>query len=235
VQTNEVRRCALLLPAVAEVAKSVQSGIALVDIGTSSGLNLLLDKYLYRYSDGTAVGTLDSHLKLSCTIQDSQLIIDQMPKIASRIGIDLNPIDLNDAEEMLWAISLLWPDQVDRVERLRSAAQILKSNSVELVKGDAISALPEVAKGISAELSLCIMHSFTLNQFSLEARENFEKMLCSISTEREVWRISLEWIGTESPQMNLDHYHSGKLLQKRLLANCHQHGEWIKWINHVID
>lgn len=141
--------------------------------------------------------------------------LDQVPKIAKRIGIDLNPIDLNDVDEVLWTLSLVWPDQVERVERLKLAIQVLKSNPVKLIKGDATP----IEKELPVNLSLCVMHSFMLNQFSIEERESFEKMLCSISIKRDIWRINHEWLGTESPQMNLDNYSSGKLLQRRALES----------------
>lgn len=230
VQTNEVRRCALLLPAVAEVAKEVQSEIALVDVGTSSGLNLLLDQYFYQYSDGTTIGKTDSRLKISCTVQNGKLKLDQLPKIGKRIGVDLNPIDLKDSDEVLWTLSLVWPDQVERVERLKSAIQVLNQHPVELRKGDGTVVLPKLTTEIPQNMAICVMHSFTLNQFSAEARNAFENLLCELSNQRDIWRISLEWLGTESPQMNLDHYSTGKLAQRKTLAICHQHGEWINWL-----
>ncbi len=230
VQTNEVRRCALLLPAIIHVSECAQSEIVLFDVGASSGLNLLLNQYFYQYSDGTSIGDANSHLKISCEIKNGHLPLNQMPKIVKRVGIDLNPIDLNDPDEKLWTLSLVWPDQAERIRRLKSAIQILKNNPVELHKGDATKLLPSIMKNIPANLPVCVMHSFTLNQFTTEARESFEKMLCLASKERDVWRVGLEWLGTESPQIILDHYISSELVERKKLANCHQHGEWIDWL-----
>lgn len=231
VQTNEVKRCALLMPAVLEVAKANSSALALVDVGASTGLNLLMDQYFYQYTDGPTVGDGKSKLKIECALKSGSLDLTFIPQIKERIGIDLNPIDLNDENEELWVLSLVWPDQLDRVERLKSAIQILKDKPVKFIKGDAVYKLKSVASELSPNLSLCIMHSFTLNQFTVEAREAFENTLCEFSVHRDVWRISLEWIGTELPHLNLDHYSSGQLLKRKSLAVCHQHGEWIRWLN----
>lgn len=227
VQTNEVRRCALFLPALAQIPSSE---VALIDVGTSSGLNLLLDSYGYKYSNGLAAGDPKSELNITCEVRGKDFQVSKLPKITQRIGIDLNPIDLTNNDEVLWTLSLVWPDQIERVERLKAAIKILNKSTVELQKGDGNALLQEISTGIPKNTGICVMHSFTLNQFSAEARLQFDKSLCTISSEHDVWRISLEWIGTESPELELFHYVGGKILQKKRLATCHQHGEWINWL-----
>lgn len=229
VQTNEVRRCALLLPAVMQVTKSVGSEIALIDVGTSSGLNLLLDLYYYKYSDGQTVGNPKSQLQIECKVEGEKLPLSRMPQIKQRIGIDLNPVDLNNQDEVLWTLSLVWPDQVERIERLKAAINILSQNPVDLVRGDATLALRSVVSNISKELTICLMHSFTLNQFSIEDRSKFDKLLCDLSSDRDIWRISLEWLGTQTPELTLEHYKGRAKSQRLALASCHQHGEWIRF------
>mgnify|MGYP001424715823 CR=1 FL=1 len=51
VQTNEVRRSAILLPAFASVEEDAGQPLALFEIGPSAGLNLLFDRYRYRFGD----------------------------------------------------------------------------------------------------------------------------------------------------------------------------------------
>ena len=53
VETNEPRRCTVLLPAFATVAR-LASGrpLALIEVGASAGLNLLFDRYGYDYGSG---------------------------------------------------------------------------------------------------------------------------------------------------------------------------------------
>ena len=47
-QTNEVGRCAYLLPAFRLVAEAAGLPLPLVEVGVSAGLNLLWDRYEYR-------------------------------------------------------------------------------------------------------------------------------------------------------------------------------------------
>jgi len=53
VQTNEVRRCAYLLPAFMHVSRTTgDRPLALIDIGASGGLNLIWDRYAYDFGPG---------------------------------------------------------------------------------------------------------------------------------------------------------------------------------------
>ena len=64
VQTNEVQRCTMLLPTF--LTASVETGlpVELLELGPSAGLNLLVDRYRYRYENG-AWGAADALLGLT--------------------------------------------------------------------------------------------------------------------------------------------------------------------------
>ena len=49
-----------------------------------------------------------------------------LPKISRRIGVDLNPINLKDEDDVFWTLSLIWPDQVERIQRLKDAIEIVE-------------------------------------------------------------------------------------------------------------
>ena len=70
VQTNVVRRCAVLLPAFAvAMGRYHERPLSLVEIGASAGLNLLWDRYSYTYSDGRRWGDSESPVHLSSVIR----------------------------------------------------------------------------------------------------------------------------------------------------------------------
>lgn len=61
-QTNEVGRCAVMLPLLAALPQP----LALIEVGASAGLCLYPDRYRYRYDDRPAFGSPDSPVSLAC-------------------------------------------------------------------------------------------------------------------------------------------------------------------------
>jgi hypothetical protein len=232
VQTNEVQRCALLLPAVNLISQmSDQKPIALIDVGSAGGLNLLMDKTYIQYSDGISVGPINSPLQLQCDSQGLKIPEFQDVKIENRIGIDLNPVNLLDANERQWNLALIWPDQIERFDRMKSALKILEKTPITFKKGGGNQVLSDVVSRVPETQTVCIMHSFVLNQFSEEDRSKFDSLLKDLSKNRPIWRISLEWIGSKEPELVVSRYVSGTKNHVQKLAECHGHGEWIRWFN----
>ena len=131
VQTNEVQRCALLLPSVNFVSQqSGQSKLALVDVGVSGGLNFLMDKTHIKYTTGQTLGQENSSLQILCESKGVPIPEEHRVEIMERIGIDLNPINLLDEDECQWNLALIWPDQLERIERFKSAIQLLKNTPI---------------------------------------------------------------------------------------------------------
>lgn len=230
VQTNEVQRCAVLWPALKLAAqRSQQSEVALIDVGTSGGLSFLMDQAHVTYSDGIQSGREGSLLRLLCESRGEALPELPSIKIRTRIGIDLNPVDLLNDSERAWNLALIWPDQLDRRKRLEDALELLKSTSIDFHRGAANQVLPSAISKIPNDQLLCVLHSFSLNQFSVDDRLDFDRLLEAASLTREVWRISLEWLGTKNPELVIAKYADGKQAWNRKIAECGGHGEWIDW------
>lgn len=228
VQTNEVQRCAVLWPALKMAAQLArQSNVALIDVGTSGGLSFLMDQIHVSYSDGTNTGPEGSSLRIHCELRGESLPELPIVKIKSRIGIDLNPVDLLNEGEKAWNLALIWPDQLDRRKRLEGALELLKYTTIDFHRGAANQVLPSVISNVPDDQLLCVLHSFSLNQFSADDRLGFEKLLETASLTREIWRISLEWLGTKNPELAIAKYADGQQAWNRKIAECGGHGEWI--------
>jgi hypothetical protein len=233
VQTNEVARSACLLPAFELVARrTARAPLSLIEVGASTGLNLLWDHYGYDYGDGRRYGVPDAPLQISCALRGSILppLPSRLPDVAFRVGIDLNPVDIQDADAVLWLRALIWPEHHERVSRLNQALDIASARRPEVLAGDALSLLPEVAARAAADTTLCVFHSVTIYQFSREQRERLTTLLLGLSARRSVFRISFERpAAAEDHQLCLFSYVQGSQTEQ-LLAHCSAHGRWLEWL-----
>ena len=235
VQTNEVRRCALLLPAFGLVAQQAAGRpLALVEIGTSAGLNLLWDHYAYDYGTGRDYGDPVSALHLACELRGEQRppLPEWMPAIGSRLGIDFQPVNVREDSAVDWLRALIWPEHTARLARLEQAVEIVRAYPPRLRAGDALALLPEVLASVPDDALLCLYHTFTLNQFSPEARHRFQDLLDTHGATRDLCCLSILGVGGDHPELRLQTYQRGHKVD-RLLAHCDAHGQWLEWLDHA--
>ena len=233
VQTNEVRRCTALLPAFGRVAERAGGRpLALVEIGASAGLNLLWDRYRYDYGSGHVWGDPASPVVLTCTLRGGGGVPPlpvPFPAIATRVGIDLHPVDVRDPDAALWLRALIWPEHADRADRLDRALRLARNDPPVVVAGDALDLLPAVVSGLPAGAVPCVFHSYTVNQFPPEARERFTAILGDLGRRRDhLFDVSLEWLHTEHPALELAAWENG-VETRTPLARCDAHGGWLEW------
>ncbi len=193
VQTNEIRRCACLLPAFTLVAQR-DGPLAIVEIGASAGLNLLWDRYSYHYGEQQC-GDPASSVQLRCELRGPRRppLPLRIPEIVYRVGLDLNPIDVRDDAQTLWLRALIWPEQRDRAAYLKQAIALAQTAPPLIRAGDAVALLPAVFAEVPPEATLCLYHSFVLNQFSQAAREQFYQLLDRYAATRDFSVVSIEW------------------------------------------
>ena len=234
VQTNVIKRCASLMPAFTTVAlRSKGKPISLVEIGASAGLNLLWDRYGYSYGDGLPCGDPASPVQVSCTLRGRHRpsVPDVLPAVVSRLGLDLNPINLNDPQATRWLIALVWPEREDERELLEAAIENARPDPPAVIPGDALELLPDVLKTVSQDSALCLFHSHTLNQFSPDARARWWEVVEKLGSERDVYVVSQEVErGVEHAALDLTSIEDGAM-ERRRLANCDSHSNWLEWLD----
>lgn len=190
-QTNEPARCATLLPVLA----GLPGPLALLEVGTSAGLCLYPDRYRYDY--GTkVVGDEHAPFTIPCAVTGNPPLPDQVPEIVWRAGIDLNPLDVRNEDDLSWLTSLVWPEHDDRRARLRAAAEMERRDPPLLVQGDLNDALPGVAAHAPEDATLVVFHTAVLMYLTVEERSRF------VGT---VTALPGHWISNESPELLADH------------------------------
>jgi hypothetical protein len=236
VQTNEVGRCAILVPAFELVARQAKNRpVALIEIGSSAGLTLLWDRYHYQYSKSLQCGNPNSPVQVECLLRGEKRppVPNRFAEIVSRLGVDLNPVDLNDPENVRWLRALVWPEHQKRANQLELAIQVAKYDPPQIFRGDALEVLPSLIERVRGDSELCIFHSFTLSLASGKPRERLNRLLAKASEKRSLFHVSLEWPrNSESPLLSLASLNEGED-NERILARCNPHGEWIEWLENT--
>ena len=234
VQTNEVGRCAVLIPAFGLVAaQTKRQPLTMIEIGSSAGLTLLWDRYHYRYGEVLECGDPDSPVKIECSLRGEMRppIPGQLPKLASRTGIDLSPIDVNNVESVQWLRALVWPDNQKRARQLEPAIRLLKQTPPRIITGNALDLLPSLIEKVPKKAALCVYHSFTLTLASREPREKLHSVLTMASDNRDLFLVWIEWpTDSETPILGLAKFKNG-IKKEKTLARCHSHGEWLEWMS----
>ncbi|MXY58293.1 MAG: DUF2332 domain-containing protein [Gammaproteobacteria bacterium] len=224
VQTNEVGRCSHLMPAFCVIARETGRNLALIDIGAGAGLNLLWNRFDYRYSNGAAFGSGRSPVRIACESRgEMPPLPSSFPDVSFAVGVDLNPIDLVDDEQYRWLEALIWPEHADRAALLASAREVWLKQPPRVEAGDALEWLPDLVAEAPADAALCLFHCHALNQFSVQARESFAGLLRAAAQSRPLFHVSSE--GETLVVTRLEGGRSTQLLS--VLRNAH--GRWIKW------
>ncbi len=238
-QTNVVRRCTCLLPAFSIVQAESERPLALIDIGASAGLNLNVDRYRYRYLRGgrqeASWGSTEARVSLEAELRGSGALPSLADDLAVQFrgGIDINPIDLTDESELRWLQALIWPEHVERHQRLIDGAAELQHSPVDLRSGDAVELLPLMIADTPGDAALTAYSTVALYQFSTSSRQRIFETLSETSRERPVWLVTLELRledidDAQDPTLAITRFRDGRQSRQQL-ARSSPHGWWIEW------
>lgn len=234
-QTNEVGRCAVLLPA-------LPSGpLALIEVGASAGLCLLLDRFYYRFGS-EAVGDPGSPVHLRCTVAGPAPVPRAIPRVIWRQGLDVNPINVYDDEAVRWVLACVWSDHPERRRRLAGAIDLARVDPPSVNVGDLVDHLPAILANVPSDAQLVVFHSAVLSYVSPDRRQAFADVLANASARRDVVWVSNEAPGIirEVTAMAPSVSNRGFLLgrtrftngrrQDELLGLAHPHGSELTWL-----
>nr|WP_129691204.1 DUF2332 domain-containing protein [Gottfriedia acidiceleris] len=230
VQTNEVRRCAYLYPCFSYIYQKVNKPISLIEIGTSAGLQLLWDQYKYSYSScETIYGDIKSNVLIESKVKDKGstilTLLDKVPPVVDRYGIDLHVNDLSNEEDYLWLKALIWPEHFERRELFEKAVLCMKENEINLLEADGINILPDVVKQLSNDSILCIFHTHVANQIPEEGKQRLLKTVEDISKNRDVFHL---YNNIWDRMLHLDYYIGG-IKSEKVIGETEGHGKWFEW------
>lgn len=232
-QTNEVGRLATLTPAFAMLAGD--QPLALIEVGASAGLCLYPDRYSYAWATEAGRVTAGRGPRLDCGVTGRFPKRVTVPRVASRAGIDLNPLSVTDEDAMAWLANLVWPEQDERRERLRTAVEVARSDPPSLRTGDLLTELPDLVGQVGNGGRVVVFHSAVIAYLEAADRARFHAMMTElVASGRCHWvsnegaNVLPEVTGT-GPQVPDDLASFILGVDGRVVAWTHGHGRSMTW------
>jgi hypothetical protein len=236
VQTNEIGRCAALLPGFFSVARATGLPLRILEVGASAGLNLAWD--LYRYVAPEPLwGPPGSPVSIPCELEGGAPFPDPPQiEIAERRGCDSAPIDPTTPEGRLALLAYVWPDQLDRVERLRAALRIAAEFRTPVENASAAPwterVLNEPAPGRATVLFHSLVMQYLSEQERAALRQHIELAGARASADAPLAWLRMEpggdradvrlsiWPGNEDRRVARAGYHGSPLTLDRQPASA---------------
>jgi hypothetical protein len=179
--TNDPRRSSTLLAAL----QGLDGPIALVEVGASAGLGLLVDRYSHVFVRGDEERRIDplegpSALELRCTLGPEVPLPERMPEIVWRVGLDRSPLRLDRPDDERWLRTLIWPEERTRAAQLEAAIGIAREHPPQLVAGDAVETVESLAAHAPADATVVIWSPAVLVYLAPIERDRFLEIASSL-------------------------------------------------------
>lgn len=205
VQTNVVKRSVGLLVALRAVRMRGVERVHLIEVGTSAGIHLYVDRY--RYLIGSRVfGQQDAKVAIETQWRGKQPPpdFDERPQIISRTGVDLHPVDATNPEERLWLRALVWPENQREAEQLFAALESVAADPPTIIAGDAIDVCPALGKRLPPGEARVVFHAATRMHVPTERRAAFDEAIDAIGEDGPLYHIWQEPIAAPHAGMPSD-------------------------------
>lgn len=227
-QTNEVGRGAVLVGLLCHLVAEADLPVRLVEVGASAGLNLRAD--CFRISGaGVAYGAESSPVQMPGGWRGQPPPVRPI-EVAWRTGGDVNPVDPSTAAGRLRLTAYVWPDQVQRLARLRGALDLAADVPADLRTEPASRTVSRV--GLEAGTWTVLWHSIMAQYLSAEETAALAAGVATLgaaaSSSARFGYLTLEFAsgGGAAPPAELTTWPGG---QRRRLGTAPAHGVPVTW------
>ena len=221
-QTNEVRRAAVLLPALVHATRGHDGPVELLELGASAGLNLRFDQFRLDLRQ-KGLGPENSAVRLTPE-WSGPVPSGHVPPVISRRGIDLNPLDISKEGDRLRLMAYLWPDQPNRTELTEAAIGIAARVPAEIARGDAGVWLEDILSDPAPDRLRIVFHTVAWQYFPEQSKARALNALSKVSSP--VVQIAMEDDGGDGAAITLTHWPDGS---QTVLGRASFHGLWVRW------
>ncbi|MES3082589.1 DUF2332 domain-containing protein [Sphingomonas faeni] len=229
-QTNEAARSAGMMTGILHLAERYGPRFEVLEIGSSAGLNLLIDRYRFDLGDVT-VGPDTSPVTIRPEWRGAPPP-SALVEIKSTRGVDIHPVDVADPVAAARLEAYVWVDAVERQARLAAAIAMVREGGVDLVEGDAADWVEaQLAEPQPEGVTRVLMHSVVWQYLPATSRERIRIAMEAAGARATVER-PLGWVMME-PNRDL-HRHEVRVRgwlgdrAMELVALTHAHGAWVE-------
>jgi len=230
-QTNEVGRSAVLMAGLLVIAAESGLPLALHELGSSGGLNLVLDRYGYRFGS-MECGPEGARPVLAPEWRGAPPPSADL-RVTSRRGVDLNPLDVTDPADRERMIAYLWPDQPERVARAEAAIETAADDPPSIDRADAAQWVEDmITPDAPPGAARVVMHSIALQYFPDDSRRRIADRMAeagAVATPDALlhWlRFEIDPEHGDRPTLRLTSWPGGE----RLLAKADPHCHRVEWL-----
>jgi hypothetical protein len=231
-QTNEPGRSATLMTGLLEIVSRHGPKLEILEIGSSAGLNLLIDRYRINLP-GISTGPVDSNVRLTPEWRGPPPR-NVAPEITSIRGVDIAPVDATAQAGADRLLAYCWADHTQRFDRLADAIKLLRAHPPMLEQGDA----PDWVEARLAEpqpegVTRVLMHSIVWTYVAPEGQARITAAMEAAGARASPER-PLAWVQVEADRNVHQHAitirswpgHSKPVV----VGRAHAHGFWIEWL-----
>ena len=231
-QTNEVRRSLALVGGFLTVAHETGLPLRCLELGASAGLNMNWDRYAYEFGGGRRWGAADAALTLSGDWTGGLPPLGAKVAVAEKRACDRAPIDVRSQDGALRLQSYIWPEQTERLARIRTAIALARRSDLSIETADAADwAKTNVAprNGVAT-----IVYHSSFMQYPPPKVQAAIVGAIKAAGEIASEEAPLAWLRKEPTPQSVSEDEVRLTLwpggQDRLLAKAHSHGATVNWL-----
>jgi len=243
-QTNEIGRCAVLWPALQHIAALTgRQDLALLDYGSSAGLNLGVDDYHYDYGAfSLGAPAAPQRPTIRCTWLGEVAPPTGAWRLPIRLGLDPAAINVQDEAAVNWLHACLWPHDRERALRLEQAVALARQAGHRVQQAeDCLAQVEPWLDSLPAGVQPVLFNSWVLHYIEPAALARLREQL-----NRLVRRRGLAWLSAEAPGLRPAGLPLPPLAEgaepstlwtlqwadrQQALAWSHPHGRWLQWLS----